>query len=144
MARPAGRVWPLEHGLQAVSRLGQGRCFQPTFRRRLGRSGHGVRDGRRDYRQVHRHGQGAIGELKIRPSAQVQGRHEDPAAPRTGQPGRERKARYRVMKVHGLHPLKKREAASFISRAGCGRRRYFALPSPLSGLIEPENVLSDN
>src|SRR5713101_1773821 len=51
MARSAAAVRPLEHRLQAVSRLGKSRCFQTAFRCRLGATGHGVRHGRRHYRQ---------------------------------------------------------------------------------------------
>src|ERR1700676_2036721 len=50
-AGSAPAVRALEHGLQAVSRLGQGRCFQTAFRCRLGPAGHGIRDGRRHHRQ---------------------------------------------------------------------------------------------
>ena len=41
----------LEHGVQAVPRLGKGRCFQTNIRRLLGRPGYGVRHGRRHDRQ---------------------------------------------------------------------------------------------
>lgn len=41
----------MEHGVQAVSRLGEGRCFQTDFRRRLGRARHGIRHDRRHDRQ---------------------------------------------------------------------------------------------
>src|ERR1700675_193725 len=51
LARSAAAVRPLEHRLQAVSRLGQSRCFQTSFRCRLGPARHGVRHGRRHYRQ---------------------------------------------------------------------------------------------
>src|SRR6266700_4843954 len=51
MARSAAAVRSLEHRLQAVSRLGKSRCFQTAFRCGLGPAGHGVRHGRRHYRQ---------------------------------------------------------------------------------------------
>jgi hypothetical protein len=51
VARPSGRVRPLEHRLQAVSRLGESRCFQTAFRCRFGSAGHGIRHGRRHHRQ---------------------------------------------------------------------------------------------
>src|ERR1700704_2600501 len=51
MARSAAAVRPVEHRLQAVSRLGQSRCFQTAFRCGLGGTGHGVRHGRRHHRQ---------------------------------------------------------------------------------------------
>src|SRR5436190_3914116 len=51
MARSAAAVRSLEHRLQAVSRLGQSRCFQTAFRCGLGATGHGVRHGRRHHRQ---------------------------------------------------------------------------------------------
>jgi transposase len=37
----------MELCVQAFPRLGEGRCFQTDFRRRLGRAGHGIRHGRR-------------------------------------------------------------------------------------------------
>src|SRR6185312_14100143 len=51
LARFASALRPLEHRLQAVSRLGARRCFQTAFRCRLGRAGHGIRHGGRYHRQ---------------------------------------------------------------------------------------------
>src|SRR4030081_1347318 len=51
MARSAAVVRPLGQRLQALSRLGQSRCFQTAFRCGLGGTGHGVRHGRRHHRQ---------------------------------------------------------------------------------------------
>ena len=51
MEGSAADVRQLEHGVQAVSRLGEGRRFQTDFRGRIRRSGHGVRHGRRDNHQ---------------------------------------------------------------------------------------------
>src|SRR3546814_17452388 len=41
----------MEHGVQALSGLGEGRCFQAAVRRRLGGAGHGICDGRCHHRQ---------------------------------------------------------------------------------------------
>src|SRR3954470_289025 len=51
LARPAGHIRALEHRLQAVSRLGESRHFQATFRCRLGRARHGIRHGGRHHCQ---------------------------------------------------------------------------------------------
>lgn len=51
MEGSATDVRQLEYGVQALSRLGEGRRFQADFRCRIRRSGHGVRHGRRDNRQ---------------------------------------------------------------------------------------------
>jgi len=64
LARPAGRVWALEQRVHALPRLGEGRRLAAVVRGRLGRSGYGIRT----IVKVHRHGQGAKGGLKARPS----------------------------------------------------------------------------
>ncbi|MET4214816.1 transposase [Bradyrhizobium sp. LA2.1] len=51
MEGSATDVRQLEYGVQALSRLGEGRRFQADFRCRIRRSGYGVRHGRRDNRQ---------------------------------------------------------------------------------------------
>ena len=51
LARSSGAFRQVEHRVQALQRLVEGRRFQADFRGGLGRSGHGIRDGRRDNRQ---------------------------------------------------------------------------------------------
>jgi len=51
MARSATDIRQLEYGVQALSRLGEGRRFQTDFRCGLERSRYGIRHGRRDNRQ---------------------------------------------------------------------------------------------
>jgi transposase len=51
MARFAGILRQVEHGLQAIPRLGQSRRFRPAFRSLLGWTGHGIRHGRRNHCQ---------------------------------------------------------------------------------------------
>jgi transposase len=51
LARSAAIVREVEHGVQAISGLGQGRRFPTSVRCCLGRAGHGIRDGRWHDRQ---------------------------------------------------------------------------------------------
>ncbi len=44
-------VWQVEHGVQAVPRLGESRCVPKDVRRRVGGAGHGIRHGGRHDRQ---------------------------------------------------------------------------------------------
>src|ERR1700682_4599479 len=51
VARSAGDVRTLEHGVQALPRLGEGGYFQTVVRCGVGRAGHGICYGRRHDRQ---------------------------------------------------------------------------------------------
>src|SRR4051794_9646011 len=51
MARPTALIRPLEQRLHALPRLGEGGRLPAAVRRRLGRSRHGIRPGRRHHRQ---------------------------------------------------------------------------------------------
>src|SRR5882724_133516 len=51
VARPAGFLRLLEHRVQALPRLGQGRRFRQALRGLFGPSGYGIRHGRRHHRQ---------------------------------------------------------------------------------------------
>ena len=67
VARPAAPIRPLEHRLQAVSRLGESRCFKRLFDAASEEPDMEYAMIDATIVKVHRHGQGAKGGLRARP-----------------------------------------------------------------------------